>query len=677
MRLFRLAFPLASALCLAACLATGSPAPAADDDPASGPSRRPIRTFIETRSLAHERLLPYLEAARPQVVQIGNYGAMFHGYADNPRSTGWPMNLPVSGERAALEFQRRLNGQVHDLGLKVVGHFRLVKVVGNWEEQTGFVEYYNDRWPRDLLGPKPHPRVEELLARGAAGKPIQLSRSSQAQLALCLSSPYTRQMLKQMLKVAIDQGVDGVISNFNYRYDCTCPHCQSAFKEWLRERHTPEEIRAKLDIENLDEHRFYSIPARIPGYPDTDAATEMDWLAVRWGAEHFKRMFDEIFIDYGRSIKKDLLVAQWNHLGHVGITEERAFLPIEMWGRGEDYFWYSGGAAFVDRNLNLSEGKAGDAWLSCLYVREMTGRKPFVIGKYDRVRMAASMAEGYATGGMGMGRYMRFEEPAGYEVLARYTSFIHEHRHLYDEAIPWSDAALVLPRQSILNRRPQALDVFRDLGQALVERQVLLDVVLDQTLTAERLAQYPTVILTDTQTLSADQARMLENYMDAGGLLIVCDPTRTTETVPKPSSNDRLRKALKTPADDIESAADAIGDRIQRIGGAMIDAPWTVRATAYRQPGRILLHLVNYDREDGAPENNRTGPETERPRAAENISVQLRLPANRPAESVTLHAPDRAESLRLSFEQDKDQVRFTVPRLHVYGVIAVGVGNQE
>ncbi|MBT7004363.1 MAG: hypothetical protein HOA06_06525, partial [Chloroflexi bacterium] len=77
----------------------------------ASPSQKELvrfRTFFVTRSLAHERLIPHLEAARPQIVQVGNYGAMFHGYADNPKSMKSPMMLPVAGERAALEFQQKL-----------------------------------------------------------------------------------------------------------------------------------------------------------------------------------------------------------------------------------------------------------------------------------------------------------------------------------------------------------------------------------------------------------------------------------------------------------------------------------------------------------------------------------------------------------------------------------------
>ena len=288
--------------------------PVAGSDKAAeaSPSRVP-RTFFVTRSLGHERLIPYLESARPEIVQIGNYGAMFHGYADNPKSMKSPMLLPVSGERAALEFQRKLNGKVHELGLTVVGHFRLVKVMADWQEQSGFVEYYNKRWPETLLGPKPHPELLELLQRDADGVPIQLSRYDNAQLALCLSSPHARQMLKQMVKCAIDHGVDGVITTYNYRQSCACSYCQTAFRKWLKTRLTADELKDRLGIDELDAHDFGAIPVQIPGYPDVEA-DDLDWLALEWGTEHFKRMYDDIFIDYGRKLREDLLVpGSWSH----------------------------------------------------------------------------------------------------------------------------------------------------------------------------------------------------------------------------------------------------------------------------------------------------------------------------------------------------------------------------
>ncbi|MDA1165330.1 MAG: hypothetical protein O3B13_19705 [Planctomycetota bacterium] len=673
--MYRLPAPLLLTLVFATSAANFA---SGQDALSAGPAQQqplPIRTFFVTRSLAHEQLIPYLETARPQIVQVGNYGAMFHGYADNPKSTKTPMMLPVAGERAALDFQRKLNAQVHKLGLTVVGHFRLTKVMADWTEQSGFVDYYNNRWPADLLGPKPHPQLVEMLQRDSAGVPIQLSRYDNAQLALCLSSPHARTMLKQMLKCAVDHGVDGVITTYNYRQSCVCSYCQAAFKQWLAQRLTPQQLREQLKIDQLDEHRFDAIPVSIPGYPDPAQATDLDWLAARWGAEHFKRMYDDIFLDYGRSLRSDLLVAQWNHLSHVSLKEERMFLPQSAWGRGEDYFWYSGGASFVGKNLNLSEGKAGDAWLSCLYVRELSGGKPFVMGKYDGIRLAASMAEGYAMSGLGMGRYMRFESPVGFEVLTRYTKFMHQHRDLYDGAEAVADVALVLPRQSVWNRRPEALDAFRDLGQALVERQVLLDVVADENLTAERLQNYPAVILPTAVSLSDSQLAALRAYSASGGLVLQYDEAATLDesgTARRDSSIDGAVPVDAAPVSDADAhvAADPIVTRLRQHGSSVIESPWTVRATAYQQPGRIVLHLVNYDR-DESPDRQLKGPELERPKPVKNVAVNFRLPEGKSVTSVTIFSPDDSQTNTLTFKQRDGRVSFTVPAITVYVAVVI------
>ncbi len=647
-------------------------------EPPTSAQGHDFRTFFVTRSLAHERLLPFLREARPEIVQVGNYGAMFHGYANHEKSTGWPMNLPVAGERAALKFQRTLNEAVHDLGLTAVGHFRLIKAMGNWKEQTGFVEYYNKQWPEDLLGPRPHADLRELLQRTADGEPIQLGRYNQSQLGFCVSSPYARQMFKAMLKVAVDNGVDGVMTNFNYRFACACPHCQTAFKGWLQQHYSPQQLQAKLGIQNLDKHTFETLPANIPGYPDPAEATELDWAAKRWGAEHFKQMFDEIFIDYGRTLNKDLIVGQWNHLGHVSISEERAFTPIESWSQGEDYFWYSGGASFVGKNLNLSEHKAGDAWLSCLYTRELSGRKPFVMGKYDGIRLEASMAEGYATGGLGMGRYMRFEDPVGYDVLVQYLNFMHQHRNLYEQATPYSDIALVLPRQSVLNRHGESLSTFRSLGQALVEDQVLIDVLADQRITSERLAEYPAVILPDAVSLSDSQLAALSTYAQHGGKVLVVGDVGTIDEHGDPRAEVKLAGAseIGTAAIPADILAGRVVAHLKRQGCVQVDSPWTVRASAYQQPGKFLLHLVNYNRAENGPKTLR-GPAAEVPIPEENISVNLQRRRSQTVTRISLHAPEVKEPESIPFEVVGNQVKFTVPTIRVYGVLEVSLQDPE
>ena len=116
-------------------------------------------------------------------------------------------------------------------------------------------------------------------------------------------------------------------------------------------------------------------------------------------------MFDDVFVRYGRSLKPDLIVAQWNHLGNLSQIDgdERCLLPAELWGRDETYLWYStGGAAnFTD----LKNHVLGEATLQARYIRGAFDDRPFTLGKYEGTRIRSAIAELAANGGAPMGFY--------------------------------------------------------------------------------------------------------------------------------------------------------------------------------------------------------------------------------------------------------------------------------
>jgi hypothetical protein len=87
-----------------------------------------------------------------------------------------------------------------------------------------------------------------------------------------------------------------------------------------------------------------------------------------------------------------------------------------------------------------------------------------------------------------------------------------------------------------------------------------------------------------------------------------------------------------------------------------VKAPETVTMSFYVQPsGRRLLHLVNYD--EGHP--------------VSKIEVILQLPSENRAASVSLVSPDLDNSQTLLKEQRGRELRFTVPRLEVYGLVVI------
>ena len=129
-----------------------------------------FRTFIAAwGGTTNAEFRRFLRDARPEIVQVGFYGPMFHGYADNPLATGYPMQLPVTGQRQALAVQKQVNAAIHAAGRKAVGHFQMVNAIVTPGHTNDFLDFYARRWPTDLLGARPHTNVAELLQRDAEG----------------------------------------------------------------------------------------------------------------------------------------------------------------------------------------------------------------------------------------------------------------------------------------------------------------------------------------------------------------------------------------------------------------------------------------------------------------------------------------------------------------------------
>ena len=86
-----------------------------------------------------------------------------------------------------------------------------------------------------------------------------------------------------------------------------------------------------------------------------------------------------------------------------------------------------------------------------------------------------------------------------------------------------------------------------------------------------------------------------------------------------------------------------------------IQAGFGLCAELTEQPGRRLVHLVNYQL--GNP--------------AKDVSVQLRLPLGHRVKAVTLVSPERENDLEVSFQEQDGQVIFLVPQVHVYEIAVV------
>jgi hypothetical protein len=336
--------------------------PAAGPD-ASATATAPRRRLEFNRMLVHwapphgeigsyvdSGYLAFVDEVQPQLVGVGFYGCIFWSFAHVPEAVRGPIQgtLPGDGnQKACGQWFENLNKELHKRGIKVVGHFDVELHVtglidGPQGPREGFFKFYNELWDEKELGPKPVKDPLVLVQRNADGSPMLVKRpkgySPWPLYSACMINPYWQTVLKAFVKRGIERGVDGFVANYFYREGCMCPWCVRGFKDFLRQRYRPAELRKNFGIEDLEKHEFAEIVGRLqPG-----KMTPLRWEQLRFTCISMKNAYDKVFIAHGRSLKPDLILAAWLH-GHFtpAPDDERLMLPPELWAKGEDYIWYS------------------------------------------------------------------------------------------------------------------------------------------------------------------------------------------------------------------------------------------------------------------------------------------------------------------------------------------------
>src|SRR5262249_12788751 len=189
-------------------------------------------------------------------------------------------------------------------------------------------------------------------------------------------------------------------------------------------------------------HRF----DEIVGWHDPTKSTPLRREMLRFSQVSVKRAVDEVLIEYGRSLQPGLIAAQWGHLGGFDQIsgDEHCFWPPQLWGRGEDYLWFStGGAAYF---TDLPRGILGEGTLQARYIRGAFDDKPYTLGKYESTRIRVAIAELAANGGAAMGFYTRFKDKLAREEIVHYYRFIGKYDAGYRGNRPHPEEVLLYPR---------------------------------------------------------------------------------------------------------------------------------------------------------------------------------------------------------------------------------------
>jgi hypothetical protein len=340
--------------------------------------------------------------------------------------------------------------------------------------------------------------------------------------------------------------------------------------------------------------------------------------ALRWSQIACKQAFDEVFVEYARSLKPGLLVGQWNHLGDFNQIsgDERCMLPAELWSRDEDYLWYStGGAAMY---TDLRSGFLGDATLQARYIRGASGNKPFTLGKYESTRIRTAIAELAANGGAPMGFYTRFKDEKTREEIVRYYRFLEKNESLYRGNRPYAEVVLLYPRMGVHIENLAAVAEFKRIGLKMLGDPVLFDVLPDDLATEAARSAYRHV----------EELNKPSRYLDGVSRF----------NVPKHGISPTVRVSASRP----------------KVGN------------------EITLHFVNYNREE--PKEKKSGGrgiQDEKPIAAEGVTVDFVLPKGATLARVTASSPEEPDAVVVRHALKDGRVQFTMPTFLVYAIARI------
>ena len=571
----------------------------------------------------------FIDAANPQVVQFGFFGGHFYSLAHTPQHGGYPAHFPVQGlDECGKWFKDNVRGLklYKKRKMLVVGHFNVGFLVGDPDGPDGprgFFKWYRDLWDEEVLGPKPP--VEdpiEFLEKNRDGSPRATNTykiGGMKEYFACLRNPHWQTVLKAWLKAGVDKGVDGLIANYFYRHDCHCQHCQKVFREYLSVRHTPKELQEKFAIQDLAKHEFDEIVCWHKPEESTPLRREM----LRWSQISNKEAFDNVFHEYGRSLKHDLITGQWNHLSDFSQIrgDERCLLPTDLWGKDESYIWYSMGGSGV--HTDLKNGVLADGTLQARYIRGAFDDKPFTLGKYEGVRIRAAISELAANGGAPMGFYARTRDPEAREIFEKYYGFLDQHQHLYHANQPQGEVVLLYPRKAVWEGNLQPLAAFKEAGKDLLNRQILFDVLPDDLEFKKDLSRYTAIV----------------RYQD-GKFEI---PEEVLPKLTKIEAPDHVRVAANKPA-----------------GGGEID-----------------LHFVNYNRVELPRNNGRPNPghgaADENPIPVDGITVDFAIPEGEKVLGVEVLEPEQQNPQKIRFKREGNRLKFSMPVFRVYSVARIKV----
>jgi len=237
--------------------------------------------------------------------------------------------------------------------------------------------------------------------------------------------------------------------------------------------------------------------------------------------------------------------------------------------------------------------------------------------------------------------------------ICQYNGFLSENEDIYIDVETISRIGLLAPPlipsfEVSLERDP--------IYKALVEMNIMYDVLLLPRITSNILAKYEAIIIPDIPWIDKNQLNVVKDYKNIGGkiytigsteelrkLASVYSPSSTIKEIEKKEIREEFMYNLRNLSDKsmivIENAEYVIANVVKK-----------------KDKDRIIIHFINYSEH------------------LNDIKVKVNLEGyvnNINKESIRLYSPDNVLKRINDISVDGKKIEFTIPRLEIYDVVMI------
>jgi hypothetical protein len=252
--------------------------------------------------------------------------------------------------------------------------------------------------------------------------------------------------------------------------------------------------------------------------------------------------------------------------------------------------------------------------------------------------------------------WLKKDNPLALEIwdnICRYNNFLADNEELYTDVATASKVGLLTP--------PQVPSFFVQLERepiydALVEMNVMYNVLLLPRISKEILSRYETIIISDLPWVTEEQMSLIRDYKGSGGKIF----TIGSSVELKELSDAYLPAAVVRNIGNAKVRTNFL-NRLRKLTGepliSLSNAPYALaNVVSKKGTDRIILHFVNYAR------------------TARNVRVRVDLDGRieeLDRNKIILLSPDDVPLDLKNISIKGRKLEFTLPELAIYSVVVI------